>query len=104
MVIDFLKKKIGPRLIGPLTEYNLKLSTYIERLLNFEAVVEHQKNASEQRSSYNFQRKDREFLRNKILIDLDYKQKIVIGLSPVQPNSEYYNLDNRTCLGKLKNT
>jgi hypothetical protein len=95
-----LSKKIGPREIGPLSEYNHKLSTYMERVLNFEAVIQHQKNASEQRLTYNFQRKSVEFLRNKILIDVDFKQKIVIGLSPIQANSEYYNLDNRTCLGK----
>jgi len=72
----------------------------MERILNLEAVIQHQKNASEQRFTYNFQRKSAEFLRNKILIDVDFKPKIVIGLSPIQANSEYYNLDNRTCLGK----
>ncbi len=79
----------------------------MERILNLEAVIQHQKNASEQRFTYNFQRKSAEFLRNKILplkllkiLDVDFKQKIAIGLSPIQANSEYYNLDNRTCLGK----
>ena len=38
-------------------------------------------------------------LRNKILIELDYKQKIKIGMSPRQISSEYYEQKERTCLG-----
>jgi hypothetical protein len=83
------------------TEESDKIGSYIEKLRNYEAVIEHKKLASEQRNSYNAQRKNKEFLRNKVFIDLDFKQKIIIGLSPIQVNSEYYNLANRTCLGNF---
>jgi len=80
-----------------------KISLSIEQLINCEAICEHKLNATYQRDAYNFQRKNKDFLRNKVLIDLDFKQKIIIGLSPVQVNSEFYNLENRTLLGKLFN-
>jgi len=77
-----------------------KINSALVDLINCEAVREHQVNSKIQRDAYNFQRKNKDFLKTRILIDLDFKQKIVIGLSPIQVNSEYYNLDNRTCLGK----
>jgi hypothetical protein len=85
---------------GMSTSISEKIESAIADLINCEAVREHKINSQAQRDTYNFQRKDKDFLKNKILIDLDFKQKIVIGLSPIQVNSEYYNLDNRTCLGK----
>ena len=33
------------------------------------------------------------------MIEVDFKQKIVIGLSPRQVSSEYYNQLSRSCLG-----
>ncbi len=38
-------------------------------------------------------------MQNKILIELDFKQKFVIGLSPRQVNEEYYKQVQRSCLG-----
>ncbi len=43
-----------------------------------------------------------DLLRNKILIEVDYKQKIVIGMSPRQVSGEYYNQEQRSCLGMVK--
>ena len=34
-----------------------------------------------------------------LFIELDYKQKLTIGLSPRQPTEEYYNQRQRTFLG-----
>jgi len=90
------KKKVEPQTAAILD----KISLSIDQLVNCEAICEHKLNASFQRDAYNFQRKNKDFLKNKVLIDLDFKQKIIIGLSPVQVNSEYYNLENRTLLGK----
>jgi len=90
------KKKVEPQTALILD----KISLSIDQLVNCEAICEHKLNASFQRDAYNFQRKNKDFLKNKVLIDLDFKQKIIIGLSPVQVNSEYYNLENRTLLGK----
>lgn len=68
------------------------------------ATIEFHKNiAKSQRKAYNAHRTDVEGLRNKVLIEADFKQKITIGLSPRQINSEYYNQmsNSRSCLGNL---
>ena len=52
-----------------------------------------------QRQTYNEHHKNKDKLKNKILIEFDFKQKIVIGMSPRQVNDEYYKLVQRTCLG-----
>ena len=52
-----------------------------------------------QRGAYNKQRTDIDNLRGKLLIEVDFKQKIVIGLSPRQVSSEYYNQVSRSLLG-----
>ena len=44
-----------------------------------------------QRLAYNDHHKNKDKLRNKLLIEFDLKQKIVIGMSPRQVNDEYYN-------------
>ena len=78
-----------------------RLNLMINHLINCEAVQTHRNNAKIQRETYKSHRTDKDFLNEKIIIDIDFKQKIVIGLSPIQCNSEYYNLDNRTCLGNI---
>jgi hypothetical protein len=93
---DFLNRK---KLEAHGSEYLNRIDSFIVIMQNVEAVTEHKKIASAQREAYNAQRSDKEFLRNKIFIDLDFKQKIIIGLSPIQANSEFYSLENRTCLG-----
>ena len=52
-----------------------------------------------QRKAYNDHHTIKEKLRNKLMIEFDFKQKIVIGMSPRQVNDEYYNQKQRTCLG-----
>ena len=97
-LIAFLKNKTNEAQTSSLLE---KINMSIEQLVNCEAIIQHKLNSSLQREAYKFQRKSKEFLKNKVFIDLDFKQKIIIGLSPIQVNSEYYNLENRTLLGKL---
>ena len=66
-----------------------------------DAVLSHKEIARLLREAYTKQIKSVDFLRGKLLIEADFKQKITIGLSPRQMNNEYYNKQNRTCLGKL---
>ena len=54
-----------------------------------------------QRLAYNKHHKNIEFLRDKKMIEIDYKQKIAIGMSPRQVSAEYYNQVLRSCLGNL---
>jgi hypothetical protein len=52
-----------------------------------------------QRITYNNQHKNSDLIRGKIFIVIDFKQKILIGMSPRQVNDEYYNQKQRSCLG-----
>ena len=81
-------------------EYN-KYRTFVDDLKDYEAIVFHKNISICQRIAYNNQRKDIDFLKNKILIEIDFKQKIIIGISPRQVSGEYYNQSARSCLGKL---
>ena len=63
------------------------------------ALIFHKNVAYFQRQAFNDQHKIKEKLRNKILLEIDFKQKIVINLSPRQVNEEYYKQVERTCLG-----
>ena len=49
--------------------------------------------------TYNNQHKNARELANNILIEADFKQKIVIGMGPRQVSSEYYNQIAHSCLG-----
>ena len=70
-------------------------------ILDAKAIAFHKSVAEHQRKLYNFMRKDKETLRNKLLIDLDFKMKIAIGMNPRQVGSEYYNQIMKSCLGKI---
>jgi hypothetical protein len=71
----------------------------IDELKAYEAIVFHKNVAYCQRIAYNDHHKCVEDLFGKILIEVDFKQKIVIGMSPRQISSEYYDQIMRSCLG-----
>ena len=72
----------------------------LDMLEKYQDVQTHKLIASAQREAYNFQRKSVEILSESVLIEADYKQKIPIGMSPNQPNQEYYIQKLRNCLGE----
>ena len=51
--------------------------------------------AKSQREAYDNHRKNPDALRNKIMIVMDFKQKIIIGMSKDQVNQEYYKQEQR---------
>lgn len=71
----------------------------------YDAILYHKNIARAQREAYNRDRTDVDVLRNKIMIDVDFKQKIVLGAGPREINSDFYDSRNRsrTCLGKILN-
>ncbi len=71
----------------------------IDEIEDYQSILFHQNIAYSQRVSYSHQIKNIDFLTNKLLIELDFKQKFVIGLSPRQVSREYYNQTMRSCLG-----
>lgn len=78
-----------------------ELNTAIENLHSYEAIEFHKNVAECQRLAYNEHHKNVEALRGKIMIDVDFKQKIVIGMGGQrQVNSQYYEQAERSCLGE----
>lgn len=59
----------------------------------------HKNIADNQRATYNAQRKDVDFLRGRLLIEIDFKSKFLTGMNPRQVNREFYNRVSHTCLG-----
>ncbi len=103
-MIKFLKKKFKIAKEKADNQEVNYISSLIMKLKDLEAFSFHKQIALQQRTAYNFQKSNHEFLRDKILIDMDYKQKITIGLSPRQVNAEYFAQFNsqRSCLGLLE--
>jgi hypothetical protein len=64
----------------------------------FKALIFHKNIAFFQRKAYNIQRTNNDFLTQILLIEIDFKQKIVIPMSPRQVNAEFYKLQQRSCL------
>lgn len=98
--IEYLERKKNIEI--PENNNQEKIDFYnnlIEKTEKVQLVLAHRFIQRTQRNAYNQQRKSKEFLRGKILIEIDYKQKINIGLSPRQVNKEYYNQELRSCLG-----
>jgi aminopeptidase C len=77
------------------------INKLFEDISSYEVLLFHQNIARTQRDAYNSQRTSVEELRNKLLIEVDFKQKITIGFGPRQLNTEYYDKrqKTRTCLG-----
>jgi hypothetical protein len=61
----------------------------------------HRSIAQRQRSVYSRYRNDPAFLRGKILIDIDYKEKIVLGEGPRLLNADFFECNKKrvNCLG-----
>ena len=73
----------------------------ISKINELIAIQFHRKIAQVQREAYNKMRKDKLLLKDALLIDIDFKQKIVIGSSPRQISSEYFKNIQKSLLGKL---
>lgn len=85
---DELKKKLD------------EIDSTINSLKDYDTIQVHKNIADIQRQAYKKHNSNVEDLKGKILIEVDYKQKITVGMSPRQVSSEYYNQISRTCLGK----
>lgn len=70
-----------------------------KKLRNYGLVNYHRMVANFQRETYNLHRKSVLALKDKLMIVVDYKQKISIGMGPRQVNSEYRNQQLKICLG-----
>lgn len=78
------------------------ISGFASDLKNFEVILFHKNIAKSQRVAYNKYCRNATCLGDSICIELDFKQKINVGYSPRQVNSEYYDPVTLSCLGKIK--
>lgn len=77
------------------------LAHVIKILEKTEILEGHKTLASRQQNEYRLQLKSKTFLKGKILLDIDFKQKIKSGMSGNrQVNSQYYSQTQNSCLGK----
>jgi hypothetical protein len=74
-------------------------------LETIETLIIHRKIANTQKKAYyEYIRpadieKDNLLGKDKIVIEMDFKQKIKIGMSPRQIGQEFYDQEQRSCLG-----
>jgi hypothetical protein len=87
-------KNIRPQ-IDPRSEFSKLLNSNLRKSKELESIEYHKLVASKQRKAYNAQRTDAEFLNGKILIDLDYKQKIILGKGPRVPNADFFQANKK---------
>ena len=75
----------------------ISIKSIINRLNKIEILNYHQSIAQRQRKSYETMKMN--LSEDTLFIEIDFKQKIKIGLSPRQINSEFYNQKQRIVLG-----
>jgi hypothetical protein len=90
-VIGKEKFKIGfDKNSDDFNHYMIDLETYKKKNAKLEDIQFHKNCAAKQRSAYNEYRKNPRLLHRKLLIEMDYKQKISLGQGKVQIGSEYF--------------
>ena len=75
----------------------ISAKSILDRLNKIEILDYHRSIAERQRKSYETMKMN--LNEDSLFIEIDFKQKIKIGLSPRQINSEFYNQKQRIVLG-----
>jgi hypothetical protein len=70
-----------------------------KKINDLKTILFHKRIANRQREVYNNSRINSELLKNALLIEIDFKQKIIIGHGPRQLNTEYYVQKQKSLLG-----
>ena len=78
-----------------------KYKCLVQDIKDYQQILFHENVARAQRIAYKNDHESIRQLKETLLIELDFKQKIVIGMSPRQVNKEYYQQQIRSCLGLL---
>lgn len=76
-----------------------KYKCLVQDIKDYQQILFHENVARAQRIAYKNDHESIQQLKETLLIELDFKQKIVIGMSPRQVNKEYYQQQIRSCLG-----
>lgn len=84
-----------------LDQSSSEISENLKKIDDLKSIEHHKLIAQKQRTAYNRDRLNPNYLNDKIVIDIDFKQKIVLGSSPRQLNSEFYEAGTKKaiCLG-----
>ena len=78
------------------------ISCHLKDAKDYQEYEFHKTIALKQREIYKNQKTNKLLLKDNILIEMDFKQKIIIGQGPRQVNAQYYDNRKRTFLGKKK--
>ena len=81
--LDFDSKHMLTYYQENLNENSLQI---IKKINDLQEIEYHQLIANRQRKIYNEQRSNEKLLRENVLIELDFKEKIIVGLEPRQVN------------------
>ena len=73
----------------------------LENIKKLELIKFHYQIAKRQRKSYKNMLNNKKLFDDSIIIEMDYKQKILIGMSPRQVSGEFYRQQQRSLLGKF---
>ena len=97
--LEELKRFLKYLKVSEQTEVIHDCNPALEIIPLIQEVQFHRNIAKMQRKSYNEMRSNEHLLKDSILIDLDFKQKIIIGDSPVMVSGEYFQRQQRSLLG-----
>ena len=79
---------------------SLKIRGILDKINDLKSIEFHKEIARRQREIYNKTREKPSYLKGNILIELDYKSKIRLGVGPRQLNKEYFLSTKKvSCLG-----
>ena len=71
----------------------------ISKVKDYQEIEYHRHVARMQRESYNTDCRDFTLLSKKILIEFDYKEKLIVGICPREIGSDFYNRKQVSLLG-----
>jgi hypothetical protein len=71
----------------------------IEIIQKYTEILFHKMSANRQKKCFNDDRKNLILLEDTLVINIDWKQKVNIGMCERQPNANYRNQDLRSCFG-----
>jgi hypothetical protein len=76
-----------------------KYKCLVQDIKDYQQILFHENVARAQRIAYKNDHESVQQLKETLLIELDFKQKIVIGMRPRQVNKEFHQQQIRSCLG-----
>lgn len=91
LLVNFYKIKKDEVQVTQNNDLLIQIDAKINEMENLKTIEFHRSIVKSQRCAYNTHRHDVDELNGKILIEMDFKQKIILGEGPRQLNEEWFN-------------